>query len=78
MVDPKMTKFIAISLDKQTTTIEQSAQEALRAKEEMIVVEEAVHQVVVEVAEIATVAPEQDRGFHMAQDAWERGFLMLE
>jgi hypothetical protein len=33
MVDLKMTKFRAMSLDEQVTTIEQSAQEALRARE---------------------------------------------
>jgi hypothetical protein len=35
MVDPKMTRFRAMSLDEQVTTIEKSAQEALRAREEI-------------------------------------------
>jgi hypothetical protein len=39
MTDPKMTRFRAMSLDEQTTTIEKSSQEALRGREEMIVVE---------------------------------------
>jgi hypothetical protein len=42
MVDPKMTKFKAMSLVEKETTIEQSGQEALRAKEEMIAAEAAV------------------------------------
>jgi hypothetical protein len=41
MANPKMTRFRAMSLDEQMTTIEKSAQEALRAREEMIVVEVA-------------------------------------
>jgi hypothetical protein len=36
MVDPKMTRFKAMSLDEQETTLEQSAQGALRAREERI------------------------------------------
>jgi hypothetical protein len=39
MVDPRMTKFIAMSLDEQETIIEQLAQGALRAKKEMVAVE---------------------------------------
>jgi hypothetical protein len=39
MVDPKMTNFRAMSLDGQVTTIDKSTQEALRAREEMIVAE---------------------------------------
>jgi hypothetical protein len=35
MVDPKMTRSGAMSLDEKTTTIEQLAQEALRAREEI-------------------------------------------
>jgi hypothetical protein len=50
-------------------TIEQSAQEALRAKEEIIATE---------ATEVPLVAPVQDRGFPMTQDAWTRGFLMIE
>jgi hypothetical protein len=45
MVDPKMTKFRAMSLDEQTTTIEQLDQEALISREEMIVAKAAVPQV---------------------------------
>jgi len=41
MANPKMTKFRAMSLDEQMTAIEKSAQEALRAREEMIVIEVA-------------------------------------
>jgi hypothetical protein len=78
MVDPKMTKFRSMSLDEPKTTIEKSYQEALRSREEMIAAEAAVPQVVVEVVEIPPVSPVQDRGFHMAQDAQERGFFMLE
>jgi hypothetical protein len=35
IVDPKMTRFKAMSLDEQKSTIEQSDQEALRAREEI-------------------------------------------
>jgi hypothetical protein len=39
MVDPKMTRFKSMSLDEHETTIEQSNQKALRAREEIIAVE---------------------------------------
>jgi hypothetical protein len=78
MVDPKMTRFKSMSLDEQETILEQSAQGALRAREEMIVVEAAVPQVAAETTEIPQVTPVQDRGLPEAQDAWERGLLMLE
>jgi hypothetical protein len=39
MDDPKMTMFKAMHLDEQATILEQSAQGALRAREEMIAVE---------------------------------------
>jgi hypothetical protein len=42
MVDPNMTKFRAMSLYEQAMTIEQSGQQALRSREEMIVFEAAV------------------------------------
>jgi hypothetical protein len=35
MVDPKMNKFKAMSMDEQATKIEQPDQEALRAREEI-------------------------------------------
>jgi hypothetical protein len=41
MVDPKMTRFKAMSLDEQATTLEQLAQGALRAREERIASEAA-------------------------------------
>jgi hypothetical protein len=63
---------------RQEMTIEQSGQEALRARQEMLVVEAAVPQVAAEAAEIPQVALVQGRGTPMAQDAWERGLLMLE
>jgi hypothetical protein len=69
MVDPKMTRFRAMSLDEQVMTIEKSAQEALRAREEIRATE---------ATEVPLVAPVQDRGFPMTQDAWARGFLMIE
>jgi arginine/lysine/ornithine decarboxylase len=50
MVDPKMTKFRAMSLDEQAMTIEKSSQETLRAREEMLATEEAVTQVAAEAA----------------------------
>jgi len=56
MANPKMTSFRAMSLDEDTKTIEKLAQEALRAREEMIAVE---------VAEVPLVALLQDRGFPM-------------
>jgi hypothetical protein len=48
MADPKMTRFKAMSLDEHAKTIEQLAQEALRAREEMIAVK---------VAEVHLIAP---------------------
>jgi hypothetical protein len=66
MVDPRMTRFKATSLDEQAETLEQSTQEALRAREEMIADE---------IVEIPEAVPVQRRGFPMALDARERGFL---
>jgi hypothetical protein len=56
MVDPKMTRFRATSLDEQYTTIEKSTKEALRAREEIRVVE---------ATKVPLVAPVQDKGFPM-------------
>jgi hypothetical protein len=39
MVNPKMTRFRAMSLDEQVTNIEKLTQEALRDKEEIKVIE---------------------------------------
>jgi hypothetical protein len=39
MVDPKMTRFKAMSMDEQASTIDKLAQEPLKAKEEIKVVE---------------------------------------
>jgi hypothetical protein len=64
MVDPKMTRFKAMSLDEQATTIEKSTQEALRAREEMIAAE---------ATEVPLVALVQDRGFPMTQDMHGKG-----
>jgi hypothetical protein len=69
MVDPKMTRFKAMSLDEQMTIIEKSTQGALRVREEMIVVEST---------EVPLVSLVQDIGFSMTQDAWERGLLMIK
>jgi hypothetical protein len=69
MVDPKETRFKAMSWDEQATVLEQSAQEALRAREERIASE---------AAEAPLIAQAQGRDIHLVQDAWERGLLMLE
>jgi hypothetical protein len=63
MVDPKMTRFRAMSLDEQAMTIEQSAQEALRAREEVRVTE-------------ATEV--QNRGLTMTPEAQARGMILIE
>jgi hypothetical protein len=68
MDDPKMTKFKAMILDEKEAIIEQSAQGALRAREEMIVVK---------VAKSPQVALVQDKSYPEAQDAWERVLLMI-
>jgi hypothetical protein len=61
------------------TTIYQKDQEALKAKEEMITAEVVkVPLVAAKAAEIPLVAPVQDRGFHMTQDARERGLIIIE
>jgi hypothetical protein len=69
MVDPKMTRFRAMSLDEHAMTIEKSSQEALRAREEMIATK---------ATKVPLIDPVQDRGFPMTQDTQERGFLMIE
>jgi hypothetical protein len=79
MADPKMTRFKSMSLDEQETILEQSAQGALRAREEMIaakVVE--APQVTSETTEIPWETPVQDRSSPEARDACERGLIMLE
>ena len=63
MINPKMTRFRAMSLDEQTTTIEKSAEEALRAREEIKATE---------ATKVPLVAPVQDRGFPMTHDAHAR------
>jgi hypothetical protein len=57
MVDPKMTRFKAMSLDEQVTTMEHLAQGALRAKEERITSE---------VAKASFISPTQGRDIHLA------------
>jgi hypothetical protein len=59
-----MTRFRAMSLDEQMMTIEKSAQEALRAREEIRAAK---------ATEVPLVAPVQDRGFPMTQDAHGKG-----
>jgi hypothetical protein len=78
MVDPNMTKFRAMSLEKQVTTIEKLGQEALRAREEMLATEASILQVATETTKIPQVALVQGRGTPMDQDARERGLLMLD
>lgn len=67
-----MTNFKAMSQDEQEMTLEQLAQGDIRPREERIAFEEA------EAVEASLIAPTQGRDIHLAQDAWERGFLMLE
>jgi hypothetical protein len=69
MVNPKMIKFKAMSLGEQVMTIEKSSQEALRAREEMIVAE---------AAEVPLASLVKDRGLPMTQDAWTREMLMIK
>jgi hypothetical protein len=63
MVDPKMTRFRAMSMDEHATKIEQSAQEALRAKKE------------IRAGEVIEV---QNRGLSMTPKTHARGFLVME
>jgi hypothetical protein len=56
MVDPKITNFRAMSLDEQTTTIEQLDQEAVISREEMIAAKATVPQVVTEATKIPPIA----------------------
>jgi hypothetical protein len=65
----KITRFKAMSLDEQATTIEKSAQEALRSRGEIIAAE---------ATEVPLVALMQVRGLSMTQDARARGLLMIE
>jgi hypothetical protein len=69
MVDPRETRFKAMSWDEKEIVLEQSAQEALGAREERIA-SEAV--------EAPLIAQAQGRDIHLVQDAWERGLFMLE
>jgi hypothetical protein len=82
MVDPKETRFKAMSWDEQETVLEQSAQEILRASEERIAPEsvEAVEapQEATETTEIPQVTPVQDRNFSEVQDVQGMGGLMYQ
>jgi hypothetical protein len=60
MVDPKMTRFRAMSLDEQGNKIEHSTQEALGAREEIRATE---------ATKVPLVASMQNRVFPMTQDA---------
>jgi hypothetical protein len=58
MVDPRMTRFKSMSLDEQVETLEQSAQGALRAREEIIAVETTeAPQEATETTKISQVTP---------------------
>jgi hypothetical protein len=63
MDDLKMTRFKAMTMDEQEEKIEQSSQEALKAREEIRVVE------AIEV---------QNKGLSMTSEAQEREFLLME
>jgi hypothetical protein len=69
MVDPRMNRFRAMSLDEQVETLEQLSQESLRAREEMRSVEvvEAPHEFI-ETVEVPQALSVQGRGFPMALD----------
>jgi len=69
MVDPKATRFKAMSWDEQVTVLEQSAQEAFRGREKWIAYE---------VVEAPLIAQAQGIDIHLVQDARERGLLTLE
>jgi hypothetical protein len=69
MVDPKMTMFKAMSLDEQVETIKQSAQEALRAREEIRVTEET---------KFSLVTLVQNKGFYLTPEGPSRGLLLIE
>jgi hypothetical protein len=60
MANPKMTRFRAMSLDEHVTTIEQSAQEALRSREEISATE---------ATNVPLVALMHNTGFIMTPDA---------
>jgi hypothetical protein len=73
-----MNRFKSMILDEQATILEKLAQGALRAREEMIASKAAeAPRVAVEITEIPQVTSVQDRSTPEAQDAWERGLLML-
>jgi hypothetical protein len=62
MDNPKMTRFRSMSLDEQMAILEQSAQGALRAREEMVAAEVGESpQVATETTEIPRVTPVKDR-----------------
>jgi hypothetical protein len=63
MANPNMTRFKAMSMDEQVEMIEKSAQEALRAREEIRVVE---------------TTEAQRRGLFLTPEAQTRGFILME
>jgi hypothetical protein len=76
MVDPKATRFKAMSWEEKTMALEQSAQELLRAREERIASEpvEAVEapQEAIQTTEISQVTLAQNKNFPEVQNAGER------
>jgi hypothetical protein len=72
MVDPKETRFKAMSWEEKTMTLEQSAQELLRAREERIASEpvEAVEapQEAIQTTNISQVTLAQNKNFPEVQE----------
>jgi hypothetical protein len=62
MANPNMTRFKAMSMDEQVEKIEQSAQEALRSREEIRAVE---------------TTEVQRRGLFLTPEAHTRGLVMM-
>jgi hypothetical protein len=69
MVDPKATRFKAMSWYEQATVVEQTFQETIRTREEMISLEAVGSpQEAIETTDISQEAPVHNRNFPEVQD----------
>jgi hypothetical protein len=79
MADPKETRFKAMSWDEQETVLEQTVQETIKTREEMISVRVVGSpQGTTEITGIAQVALVQARNFSEVQDIQGMGGLMYQ
>jgi hypothetical protein len=79
MVEPKATRFKAMSWDEKVAVLEQKVQETIRIREKMISVEVVGSpKEAIETTEFSQETPVQNKNFPEVQDMRERGSLMYQ